>query len=332
MSRARRARKIAATAAYGGGGVGLLGMATFGVLVAEAKLARKVVGVPDGAPPAADGIYGPRVGEPVSFVMLGDSAAAGLGVRDPGETPAALLAAGLSAIAERPVRLTTVAKVGARSPDLEWQVPRALAARPDVAMIMVGANDVTHRLNQSMSIRHLERAVRRLRAVGCKVVVGTCPDLGTVRPIAQPLRWLAQRSSRQLAAAQTIAVVEAGGRTVSLSDLLRRDLEKAPAEMFGPDRFHPSARGYATAAAASLPSLAAALGFWPETEALPDARRGEGVLPVYLAAAEAAEAPGTEVAGTEIAGRERGPRGRWALLRHRRQHQLPELGRRHSRR
>src|SRR5699024_9887993 len=142
------------------------------------------------------------------FVMLGDSGAAGLGVHEPYETPAALLAAGLSAVAERPVRLTNVAKVGARAADLDRQVPEALEAAPDIAVIMVGVNDVTHRVKPSVSVRHLDRAVCRLRAAGCEVVVGTCPDLGTVEPIVQPLRWIARRMSRQLAAAQTIAVVE----------------------------------------------------------------------------------------------------------------------------
>ena len=86
-----------------------------------------------------------------------------------------------------------------------------------------------------------------LRAAGCEVVVGTCPDLGAIRPIKPPLRWLARRWSRQLAAAQTVAVVEAGGRTVSLGDLLGPAFEADPDRMFGADRFHPSAEGYARA-------------------------------------------------------------------------------------
>ena len=45
--------------------------------------------------------------------------------------------------------------------------------------------------------------------------------------------------------------------------------------------------------------------------------RGEGVRPIALAAVEAADEPGTEVAGAQVGGRDRGPRGRWALLRHR---------------
>lgn len=323
MSRARRARKIAAAAAYGGGSLTLLGAASFGVLVAEAKLARRWVGTPGGRPPVADGQYGAGGGMPLSLVLIGDSTAAGLGVEEPHETPGALLAAGLSAVAERPVRLTNVARSGAQSKNLGDQITYAFEAKPDLAVLMIGANDVTHRAKPSISVRDLERAVRRLREVGCEVVVGTCPDLGMVEPIAQPLRWITRRWSRQLAAAQTIAVVEAGGRTVSLGDLLGPEFAANPSEMFGPDRFHPSARGYAAAAAAVLPSMCAVLGLWPESETLPDTRRGEGILPVYLAAAEAAEEPGTEVAGVRVAGKERGPRGRWAMLVRRRQRGLP---------
>jgi lysophospholipase L1-like esterase len=247
--------------------------------------------------------------------MLGDSTAAGVGVQAPDETAAALLAAGLSAITDRPVRLTNVAISGSQSAALDGQVTRALAAGPEIAVIMIGANDVTARVSAAESVRHLDSAVRRLHAAGCEVVVGTCPDLGSIKPVKQPLRWVAQRASRQLAAAQTIAVVERGGRSVSLGSLLGGEFAKEPLEMFSADRYHPSARGYAAAAAAVLPSMAAALRLDTETE--PEATGG--VLPIYLAAAEAAEEPGTEVAGARVAGRERGPRGRWAILLRRRE-------------
>ena len=79
---------------------------------------------------------------------------------------------------------------------------------------------MTHRLDRSVAVRHLEMTVRRLRETGAEVVVGTCPDLGAVEPLPQPLRWLARRWSRDLAAAQTVAVVEAGGRAVSVGDML----------------------------------------------------------------------------------------------------------------
>ena len=194
--------------------------------------------------------------------MLGDSSAAGMGAEAAHETVGAIIASGVAALTGRRVRLTNRAVVGAESSDLERQLANSLedVMRPDVVLIMVGANDVTHRIERSASVRQLEQTVRRIRALGSEVVVGTCPDLGTIQPIRQPLRSLMKRWSRDLAAAQTVAVVEAGGRTVSLGDLIGPEFAESPHEMFSKDRFHPSAAGYARAAAALLPSVCAALG------------------------------------------------------------------------
>jgi lysophospholipase L1-like esterase len=340
MSRARVARRIARAAAYGGGGIGLVGGAAVGLLLTEVALARRTVGGSDAVPPRADGRYGsvfaqlpyqPPGEPPLVLGFLGDSTAAGQGVHRARETPGALLASGLAAVAERPVKLINVANPGAMSDDLARQVTQLLdgdgdgapgeeVPAPDVCVIMIGANDVTRRMPPAKSVRFLSVAVCRLREAGSEVIVGTCPDLGSVEPVYQPLRWVARRLSRQLAAAQTIGVVGVGGRTVSLGDLLGPEFESRPREMFGPDNYHPSAEGYATAAMAMLPTLCAALGLWPE-EDRPDARRGEGVLPVAQAAAEAAGEGGTEVAAA--AGTLSGPRGRWALLMRRRRRRLP---------
>lgn len=320
MSRASRARRVAVAAAYGGGTVGAAGAILLGVLVGEARLARRAVGEPTTSPPDADGRYGPEGDSaPLLLAMLGDSTGAGFGVNLAAQTPGALLAKGLSEVAEQPVLLMTAAKVGGRSEHLLDQVAAVTDHCPDVAVVMVGANDVTHRVRPVNSVRHLSDAVRALRKAGVEVVVGTCPDLGTVEPIAQPLRLVARRWSRMLAAAQTIAVVEAGGRSVSLGDLLGPEFAAAPREMFSADRFHPSASGYARAASALLPSVAAALGVGPGPgdDERPSADRGELVSSLAEAAAVAAAEPGTEVAGIEVAGRERGPWGRWVVLRHR---------------
>lgn len=309
-------RRVAAATAYGSGGVGLLGLGAYGLLKAEAKLARRLVGKPDETAPHADGVYGLDVAAPLSVAMLGDSIAAGVGTREPHETPGALLASWLSAIGDRPVRLTSVARSGARSTDLQAQVTAALDARPVLAVIIVGGNDVMRRVSPHAAVRDLEQAVRRLRSAGCEVVVGTCPDLGAVGPILQPLRNLAWRASRRLALAQKEAVECAGGRTASLA-LLRAAFQAAPREMFGPDRFHPSPRGYASAAATLLPSSCAALGLPTENEMLPDPERDGSVLPAHLTV-EATEDLGTEVPAARVGGRDRGPWGRWVVVLHRR--------------
>ena len=234
------------------------------------------------------------------------------------ETPGALLASGVGRHANRRVYLKEFAVVGARSSDLKAQVDRALPIEPEVAVILIGGNDVTHTVLPAHSVRHLSEAVRRLTAAGAKVVVGTCPDLGTIQPIAPPLRQVARLWSRRLAAAQTIATVETGGRSVSLGDVLGPEFAAAPAVLFGPDQFHPSAEGYRALANVLLPSVLAALDEAPAEEITLEAYRGEGVLPISRAAIRAVKQPGTELDGTEVAGKRAGVRGLWVELRHRR--------------
>ena len=94
---------------------------------------------------------------------------------------------------------------------------------------------------------------------------------------------------------------------MSLSDLLTDDFVADPA-MFGPDLFHPSARGYAQASFAVLPSACAALGLLPELDEAE--QHTEGVLPADRAAIMAAETAGTEVSPIDPADRPR-RRGRW---------------------
>jgi lysophospholipase L1-like esterase len=329
VTRARAARKLAAAAAYGGGGLGLIGTSLWGLLNAEARMARRRIGNASTAPPDPSGLYGAGLpGRPLRLAVLGDSAAAGYGAADPGETFGAFLAAGLSDLAGRPVFLRSVAFVGAQTSDLRSQIPRALAALPDVCAVIIGTNDVTHQVKPSTSVRNLHHAVETLRRARTEVVVGTCPDLGTVRPIAPPLRQVARVWSRRLAAAQTVTVVEADGRSVSLGSILGPEFSAAPGDMFGPDGFHPSPAGYKACAGAMLPTVAEALGLLRPDASEPTPLRGEGVYALSAAAAEAAKHTGTEVspASSDERGQGRMDRGGWVQLRHRRRHAIPEVG------
>jgi lysophospholipase L1-like esterase len=329
MTRTVTVRRLATATAYGGGSVALGGAAVVALLREEARQARRVIEARTsrGDPPSGNGVYGSPSrkgrGKPLVFAVLGDSSAVGLGVQRATQTPGVLVAAALTELAERPVRLVRLAVSGARSADLDAQVDKALAEHPDVALIMIGANDVTSRIRPAVSVRYLADAVRRLTAAGCEVVVGTCPDLGTIRPIAQPLRIFARRWSRQMAAAQTVAVVEAGGRTVSLGSVLGPAFA-SDRDMFSVDQFHPSAHGYAQAAAVLLPSVAEAIGVWPASadRGRRPIRRGT-VRPIAQAAARAASRTGTEVQPAEVRGSDTGPRGPWALLRRRRPPEIP---------
>lgn len=234
-------------------------------LEGQAALARRIIGkIPDD-PPTADKTYKKGQGDPVDLVLLGDSIAAGLGAERGKETLGGRLAKLVARRTGRAVRLRTAAVVGAESPMLADQIGALPAGyRPTVAVIVVGGNDVTHRIPVAESVRHLSAAVTALQERGAAVVVGTCPDLGALRPVPQPLRALGSRASRRLAAAQREAAVRLGAHAVSLADVVGPFFITNPDEMFSLDRFHPSGLGYRRTAKAMLPSVLLALGVGDE--------------------------------------------------------------------
>ncbi|HLL66206.1 MAG TPA: SGNH/GDSL hydrolase family protein [Micromonosporaceae bacterium] len=306
MSGSKQVRRLAIAAAFGSGGLGAAGALLTGVVMGQAMLARRDIPLAESPPPRCDGRYGTEyAGVPIRIAMLGDSSAAGYGVEAPKDTPGALLAAGLAEQLHRPVELRCWAVVGAESRHLAPQVRRVVEQAPDVAVIMIGGNDITHRAKVPLAVRYLVEAVRALRAVGTEVVVGTCPDLGAIQPIRPPLRWLTGHWSRQMAAAQTIAAVSAGARTVSLGDLLGPVFAAYPDRMFSFDRFHPSAAGYEAVAAALLPSIIAAVTGAGDTAPGDSA----GVRSLSEAAVAATRQAGTEVSAARPTNGAGGPLG-----------------------
>jgi lysophospholipase L1-like esterase len=232
------------------------------VLGRQAAQARRLIGKPLGEDaPRSDRVYKRKRGDPIRLVLLGDSIAAGLGAAQPSETLGARLAKGVSRATGRAVDLRTVAVVGAESSMLAAQLdelPETEVA--DVAVIVVGGNDVTHRVPVDTAVRHLSDAITALQHRGAVVVVGTCPDLGALKPVPQPLRSLGARASRQLAAAQRGAALALGAYAVDLAAVVGPFFITNPDEMFSLDRFHPSALGYRRTAAAIVPSVLVALG------------------------------------------------------------------------
>ncbi|MFU8870600.1 SGNH/GDSL hydrolase family protein [Micromonospora sp. SL4-19] len=196
---------------------------------------------------------------PLRLVLLGDSSALGVGVDRFEETIGGQLA---HLLAEGPtgrrVQLSCVGVSGSRSTDLATQVARALLGeRPDVAVILIGANDATGMARPADAAAYLGSAVRRLREAHVEVVVGTCPDLGAVRAVASPLRQVLGWAGRRIARAQTAAVLDAGGSVVDLATETG-PVFRADAGTLCHDGYHPSADGYRVWAHALLPAVGAA--------------------------------------------------------------------------
>ena len=231
-------------------------------LVGQAAVARAAIGKPLGEEGyQVDRTYQRARGNPLTLLVLGDSIAAGLGAERRRLTLGVQLAKRVAKASGRSVRLVCAAEVGAESWQLAPQLDRlADDVRPDLAVIVVGGNDVIHRLPLAESVAHLEIVVRALRARGSQVVVGTCPDLGALTAVPQPLRSLGRQASRRLAWAQKEAVVRSDGYAVGLAEVVGPFFLARPDEMFSVDRFHPSGAGYRRTARALLPSVLVALG------------------------------------------------------------------------
>ncbi|WP_229072046.1 SGNH/GDSL hydrolase family protein [Actinoplanes sp. DH11] len=205
---------------------------------------------------------GPVSAPPLRLVLLGDSAAVGVGVEWLSDTVggqlARLLADGTADSGPRHVLLSSVGVAGSRSSDLATQVARALLGdRPDVAVVLIGAYDATSGRPPEDAAIHLGQAVRRLRSAGVQVVVGTCPDLGAARSLAPPLRQIAGLVGKRMARSQARAVTEAGGTVVDLAAETGA-VFRADAGTLCYDGFHPSADGYRVWAHALYPAVAKA--------------------------------------------------------------------------
>lgn len=205
-----------------------------------------------------DARYGEVTGKPLRLVVLGDSIGRGIGCTRAEETLGARLAVGLAGQGV-PVDLRVLAVPGARSADLLAQVPPALAHAPDLAVVVIGANDLPALTPPPEAAASLGVAVARLRRAGAQVVVATAPDLSVLPGVPPSSRHLVAWASRALAQAQAAAVQAAGGTVAPLGDRLAPAFAADPG-LLSADRFHPSPRGYALIAEGLLPYVRRAAG------------------------------------------------------------------------
>jgi lysophospholipase L1-like esterase len=193
----------------------------------------------------------------IRLAMLGDSIAVGRGAARRTETAGARLAGRLRDSGET-VTTRVFASPGARSTSLGAQVEQAAAWRPQVAVIIIGANDLIHRAHVGRAARQLGDAVRRLREVGAEVVVAPAPDLSSLPDTPPGLRPVLRTASMLLRDSQIIAARAAGAHVADRDHATARSFAADPS-LFCADRFHPSSAGYAVIADALYPAVTAAL-------------------------------------------------------------------------
>lgn len=195
--------------------------------------------------------------QPTRLALLGDSIAYGVGADRTEDTLAPRLRAALEQAG-----IDTVTRVfawsGARSDWLHRQVKRALPWQPDVAVIIIGANDLTHQVPVHEAVENLRRAVRTLvEQAGAEVVLAPAPDLSVVPHVPPVFRTFVRNRSQQFRRAQ-VAAATAEGAVVADADAATSSSFGDDPALFSRDRFHPSSAGYARIAEALGPVVLAA--------------------------------------------------------------------------
>jgi lysophospholipase L1-like esterase len=190
---------------------------------------------------------------PLRLVLLGDSIAYGQGARRAEDTLGRRLALALTGEGFD-VDLHVAAVPRAMSAHLAAQVRTLEALSPDLAVIVIGANDLTRFVPAPAAAADLGAAVTALRALGTDVVVVPAPDMSSVpfvppafRPAVQAACTLLQKHQAQIASA-------AGARIASIGDVIGTAFADDPT-LFSRDRFHPSSEGYARIAEALVPHV-----------------------------------------------------------------------------
>jgi acyl-CoA thioesterase I len=184
-------------------------------------------------------------GPTVTYVVIGDSTAAHVGAT--AEEGIAVGTARALAVGRR-VAMTNFGISGARARDVvRVQLEAAEALRPDIVLLAVGANDVTHLTPLRTVRRSIEEIVDRLKRANPKVVIVMTgsPDMGSPPRIPRPLRGIASWRTR---AVNRVFESEARRSGVTLAPIAAETgpLFRRDRSLFHPDRFHPNARGYAT--------------------------------------------------------------------------------------
>jgi lysophospholipase L1-like esterase len=199
------------------------------------------------------GSFGHSSLPPLRLVVIGDSTSVGVGAKPQESFP--------WIIAERlgekfKVELHVVGVSGARIEDAARdQVPAAIALKPDLVLIEIGANDATH-LTSAKTVRSkMSQMLDAIEKAKIEVVVAGPPDMGTTRAFAEPLRTLSGYSGAKVQRAIEQVVIPRGISYVDLAAATGPVFNADPTRYYSPDLFHPSAEGYALWAKVIYPAV-----------------------------------------------------------------------------
>jgi lysophospholipase L1-like esterase len=174
-------------------------------------------------------------GPPLRVLIVGDSSGAGVGVATQDLALAGHLSRTLALEARRQVRWQLVAKTGITSAQALELVQRERPQRADIAVVVLGVNDVIDQVPSLRAVRQREALADWLLAhTGVRhVVFAPLPPVHQFPLLPQPLRWIMGRDARR----HDEAMARWAATRVDVSHVpiaIRLD-----ASCMAPDGFHP---------------------------------------------------------------------------------------------
>jgi len=165
----------------------LAAIALLPVLITQGLYVRKVTPRLPEPMGARSGLYGS--GPSLNLLILGDSAAAGVGVATQEQALSGRLVAELGSHFR--VSWKLIAQTGYKAKDVLAELSTTAAERFDVVVTSIGVNDVTHETNPRQWINRQVLIVELLRTKfrARHIILSSVPPMHLFPALPQPLRW-----------------------------------------------------------------------------------------------------------------------------------------------
>jgi lysophospholipase L1-like esterase len=170
----------------------------FALLLAQAQRVRASI-EPLPEPPGPRGGREGRGGSELGLLVVGDSSAAGVGAPHQDLALARPLARHLAQRLQRPVRWTLVAQSGLTSAATLAHLKAHDVPAADLAVVVVGVNDITGQVPQAAALKHRGDIAVWLEAHAgvAQVLFPALPEMERFPSLPQPLAWWAGQASRR---------------------------------------------------------------------------------------------------------------------------------------
>ena len=183
-------------------------------------------------------------GPELTYVVMGDSTAVGQG----GDYDLGIIEATAQHLAKNyTVNVFNFAESGAQTADvLRDQLPLAIEKKPDIILLVVGANDVTHVTPHRALKKDLNTIVDQLVASNCKVkiVLTGAPQMGVSPRFGPLISTMANFQTNRVNKVFKQIITDRNLTFAPIADKAGPIFVAAPEKYFANDEYHPNNAGY----------------------------------------------------------------------------------------